>query len=81
MSAPVIEIVKLKNGDIALRHPDLPDQNLVTINFSDQVQGMLQGIELEVAQNMIQAGMDAFRQIQLEQLSAAKRAAEKGLLH
>ena len=81
MSDPVIEIIKLKNGDIALRHPDSPEHYLVTISFSEQVQAMLQGAQLEIAQSMIQAGMDSFRKIQLEQLSAARQTAERGLLH
>ena len=81
MSDSVIEIVKLKNGDIALRNSTEPDQHMVTIKFSDGLQNMLQGAQMLIAQRMIQAGIDTFQQLQLEQLKAAEDAQSKGLLH
>ncbi|NND81083.1 MAG: hypothetical protein HKN50_01510 [Gammaproteobacteria bacterium] len=81
MKESVIEIVKLANGDIALRHADDPHQNLVTISFSQPVQDMLQGMQLHVGHSMLRAGMDTFKAIQLENLQAAERAAAQGLLH
>ena len=81
MKDPVIEIIKLANGDIALRHSDNPGQNLVTVSFAEPVLNMLQGSQLQVGQSMIQAGMDTFRAIQQEHLHAAERAATEGMLH
>ena len=81
MAESVIEIIKLENGDIVLRQAEHPDKNLVTISFSEPVQDLLQGLQLQIGQSMIQAGMDAFRTIQHEQLKAAESAATRGRLH
>lgn len=80
MSEPVIEIVKLENGDIVLRHSDTPNAHMVTISFSEQLGNTLQGAEMHIAQSMIQAGMDTFQRIQLDQLKAHETA-QKGMLH
>lgn len=81
MSESVIEVIKLKNGNIALRNSEEPDHHLVTISFSEPVQNMLQGAQMIIAQRMIQAGVDTFRQIQLEQLKAVHEASQQDKLH
>ena len=81
MSDPVIELVKLENGDIALRHSDDPEQHLVTINFSDEVKDMLQYDQMEVARAMVEAGMDSFREIQVQRIKEVEAAVQQGRLH
>ncbi len=81
MSDPVIELVKLENGDIALRHSDDPEQQLVTISFSPQVREMLQFDQMEVARAMVEAGMDSFRDIQVQRIKEVEAAVEAGRLH
>lgn len=81
MSDPVIELVKLENGDIALRHSDEPDEHLVTITFSKDVREMLQVDQMEVARAMVEAGMDSFREIQVQRIKEVEAAVEAGRLH
>ena len=81
MSDPIIELIKLENGDIALRHSDAPDDHLLTINFSDQIKGFLQFDQMEVARVMVEAGMDKYRDIQIQRIKEVKEATEAGMLH
>ena len=81
MSDPVIELIKLENGDIALRHSDAPDDHLLTITFSDQIRGFLQFDQMEVARAMVEAGMDKYRDIQIQRIKEVKEATESGMLH
>ena len=80
MSDHVLEIVKLESGDIVLRRSDDSDHHLVTINFADQVQDMPKEVQLLIAQSMIQAGINTFRELQINQTAPFKDG-EKGLLH
>ncbi len=80
MPDPVLEIVKLESGDIVLRRSDDNDRHLVTINFADQVQDMPQEVQLLIAQSMIQAGINTFRELQLNQQQQVGDD-DKGLLH
>lgn len=81
MSDPVIELVKLENGDIALRHSDTPEVHLITISFSQQVQEFLQFDQLEVARAMVEAGMNSYRNIQIARIAEAQQATKTGMLH
>ena len=81
MSDSVIELVKLDNGDIALRHSDAPEEHLLTISFSETVKDFLQYDQMEVAKAMVEAGMETYRTIQLERIKEVETAAENGLLH
>lgn len=81
MSDPVIELVKLENGDIALRNSDVPDEPLVRIVFSEQITNFLQTDQLEVARAMVEAGMTCYQNIHTERTEQAKQATEEGLLH
>ena len=77
MSTSFVEIVRLKNGDIALQRQDDPDNPLVTIRFSDEAQQWLQGSDLEIAKIMVEAGAQGINMIQqqkLETLSGDKTA-------
>jgi len=81
MSEPRIELVQLPNGDIALRHSDKPDEPLVTIIISDQVQDLLPMDKIDIAQSMVEAGIERYRDIQVERVEDAQTATEAGLLH
>jgi len=81
MSDPVIELVKLENGDIALRNSDVPEEPLVTIVFSEQISSFLQMDQLEVARAMVEAGMSCYRDIHAERTEQVKQATEAGMLH
>jgi hypothetical protein len=81
MTDPVMELIKLENGDIALRNSDAPEEVLLTISFSDQLQGFLQSDQLEIARAMVVAGMDRYRDIQIERMEEAKQVSETGVLH
>ena len=81
MSDPIIELVKLENGDIALRNSDVPDEPLVTIVFSEQISSFLQTDQLEVARAMVEAGMACYQNIHSERTEQVKQATEAGMLH
>lgn len=81
MSDPVIELVKLENGDIALRNSEAPEEPLLTITYSDQVKGLLQFDQMDVAKAMVEAGMDRFREIQVQRIKEVEAAVQEGRLH
>lgn len=85
MSEPIIELVQLENGDIALRSSDNPDQPLVTIAISSQVQNLLPGDRIDVANAMVEAGIERYQEIQFQRMedeqSDLERAQNSGLLH
>jgi hypothetical protein len=81
MSDPIIELIKLENGDIALRHSDAPDEHLLTINFSEQIRNFLEFDQMEVARAMVEAGMDKYRDIQVQRIEEVKEATDSGRLH
>jgi hypothetical protein len=85
MSDPIIELVQLENGDIALRNSDNPDQPLVTISISEQVQNLLPGDRIDVANAMIEAGIERYQEIQFQRMeddqSDLEQAQPSGLLH
>ena len=59
MSASLLEIVDLGNGEIVLQRADDDSEPLVTIRFSDESTLYLMDNGLEVAKAMIQAGIQA----------------------
>jgi len=77
----VIELVQLENGDIALRNSDTPDEPLLTITFSDQVRSFLQSDQMLVAHSMVEAGMDKYRDIQMQRIQEVAEERPSGLLH
>lgn len=81
MSEPRIELVQLANGDIALRRSDNPDKPLVTITISDQVQDLLPMDKIDIAQSMVEAGIERYRDIQLERVEQQEIAVATGMLH
>ena len=59
MSASLLEIVDLGNGEIVLQRADDDSAPLVTIRFSEEATVYLMDYRLEVAKAMIQAGIQA----------------------
>ncbi len=75
-----IELVQLANGDIALRHADNPDQPLVVIKISDQVDDLMPMDKIDIAQSMVEAGIERYRDIQVERIEESQ-SANAGMLH
>lgn len=63
MSASLLEIVDLGDGEIVLQRADDDSEPLVTIRFSDESRVYLMDSGLEVAKAMIQAGIQAAAQL------------------
>ena len=63
MSASLLEIVDLGDGEIVLQREDGADEPLVTIRFSEEARTYLMDQGLEVARAMIQAGIQAVSDI------------------
>ena len=59
MSASLLEIVDLGNGEIVLQRADDDSPPLVTIRFSEEATVYLMDNGLEVAKAMIQVGIQA----------------------
>ena len=79
MAESRIELVQLENGDIALRRSDSPDEPLVTIRISDQVQDLMPMDKIDIAQSMVEAGIERYRDIQIERVQDVEAA--HGMLH
>jgi hypothetical protein len=59
MSASLLEIVDLGDGEIVLQRAEADSEPLVSIRFSDESRIYLMDNGLEVAKAMIQAGIQA----------------------
>lgn len=77
MSASLLEIVDLGDGEIVLQRADDDSEPLVTISFSDESRIYLMDNGLEVAKAMIQAGIQAAAAI-VEQTEADVETAGAG---
>jgi len=82
MSASLLEIVDLGDGEIVLQRADDDSEPLVTIRFSDESRIYLMDNGLEVAKAMIQAGIQAAAAIaeQVEQEATAEETVPR-MLH
>ncbi|HAU69144.1 MAG: hypothetical protein P8I38_08530 [Arenicella sp.] len=76
-----VELVHLKNGDIALRRADSPEQPMVVIRFSDSSLSLVAPDKMDIARAMVEAGIQRFGDIQSQRVEEAKEAAEQGMLH
>lgn len=77
MSASVLEIVDLGNGEIVLQRADDDSEPLVTIRFSDESRVYLMDNGMEVAKAMIQAGIQAAATL-MEQAEVETESTEEG---
>ena len=75
-----IELVQLANGDIALRHSDKPEEPLVVITISDQVADLMPMDKIDIAQSMVEAGIERYRDIQVERVEES-HVVNSGMLH
>ena len=53
-----LELVEISEGAIVLRRSDAKDSPLVKIEFSGDVKSLLNGMEFDVAKEMIKAGIE-----------------------
>ena len=53
-----LELAQLPDGTIVLRRSDAKDSPLVKIEFSGDVKSLLNGMEFDVAKEMIKAGIE-----------------------
>lgn len=75
-----IELVQLANGDIVLRNSDNPDDPLVVITISDQVDDLMPMDKIDIAQSMVEAGIERYRDIQVERVEESQTV-NSGMLH
>jgi hypothetical protein len=75
-----IELVQLANGDIALRRSDNPEQPLVVITISDQVDDLMPMDKIDIAESMVEAGIERYRDIQIERVEDSQTI-NSGMLH
>ena len=75
-----IELVQLANGDIVLRNSDNPDEPLVVITISDQVDDLMPMDKIDIAQAMVEAGIERYRDIQVERVEESQTV-NSGMLH
>ncbi|MFQ3243591.1 MAG: hypothetical protein ACJAYF_000034 [Arenicella sp.] len=75
-----IELVQLANGDIALRRSDNPEQPLVVITISDQVDDLMPMDKIDIAESMVEAGIERYRDIQIERVEESQTI-NSGMLH
>ncbi|MEM9257331.1 MAG: hypothetical protein AAGA91_17965 [Pseudomonadota bacterium] len=67
MSASLLEIVDLGNGEIVLQRAEDDSEPLVRIRFSDESRLYLMDNDLEIAKAMIQAGIQAAANLSQEE--------------
>ena len=80
-SDPIIELVQLDNGDIVLRSSDKPQEPLVTISISNNVENLLSGDRMEIASAMVEAGIESYQEIQFRRTEELRTVQESGFLH
>ena len=76
MSASLLEIVDLGDGEIVLQRADDDSEPLVTIRFSEESRVYMMDNSLEVAKAMIQAGIQAVAVIAEQGEAEAEPGAE-----
>lgn len=78
MSTAFYEIVLLPDGDFALQRTDQDAEPLVRIRFSEEALGFLGDAGLDVAQAMIDAGIEAVEMLGMGEESADDADEEQG---
>ncbi|MBT5389035.1 MAG: hypothetical protein HN817_07775 [Porticoccaceae bacterium] len=76
MALTEFELIMLDNGEVALQRSG-SDKALVRIKFSGEVLDYLGGKHLEVAKNMMDAGLQAVFEINEERAPQAEEGDEK----
>jgi hypothetical protein len=78
MSATLLEIVVLPNGDIALQRANEKDEPLISISFSEEVQEFLLDAKMDMAKVMIDAGVELFEQLGSDSMQMEEDSLELG---
>ncbi|MCB1678493.1 MAG: hypothetical protein KDI16_07400 [Halioglobus sp.] len=81
MSASLLEIVDLGDGEIVLQRADDDSEPLLTIRFSDESRIYLMDNGMEVAKAMIQAGIQAAAALAEQTENASGSAGASRVLH
>ena len=63
MDSTLLELVELPNGDVALKRADTDEKPLMHIRFSEESGIALNDIKMQVARAMIEAGIEAFAEL------------------
>lgn len=63
LEAAVLEIIELPNGEVALKRVDDDSSPLVKIRFSKESEVLLDSMKMHIARVMIEAGMDAYAEL------------------
>jgi|TARA_A100001015_G_scaffold244090_1_gene279401 hypothetical protein len=85
MSASLLEIVDLGDGEVVLQRADDDSEPLVSIQFSEEASAYLMENNLEVAKVMIQAGIQAVAKmaemsgVEMESSESAEKAEQRTL--
>ncbi|GIR02810.1 MAG: hypothetical protein CM15mP12_3410 [Gammaproteobacteria bacterium] len=58
-----LELVEISDGVIVLRRSDSKESPLVKIEFSKEVKNLLNGMEFDVAKEMIKSGIETLNTI------------------
>lgn len=66
MATSFYEIVVLPGGDVVLQRVDDGREQLVRITFSEEVRSFLGNTSVHVAKAMIDAGLDAVEQLDMD---------------
>ena len=77
MSASMLELVELADGEIVLQREDSDAEPLVTIRFSEESRMYMRDNGLDVARAMIQAGIAAVAEQSEQAESEATAASEE----
>lgn len=83
MATSFYEIVVLPGGDVVLQRVDDGHEQLVRITFSEEVRSFLGNTSVHVAKAMIDAGLDAVEQLDMDGDGADgdDRVAERRTVH
>ena len=85
MSKSLLEIVDLGDGEVVLQRADDDSEPLVSIQFSEEASAYLMENNLEVAKEMIQAGIQAVAKmaemsgVEMESSESAETAEQRTL--
>lgn len=80
----LFELIELSNGDIALQRVDKEDkdqQPLVRIQFSDESEVALNTLKMAVARAMVEAGIEAYSEIQAANIQEADAVDTTPVIH
>ena len=81
MASSLFEIVMLPDGDVVLQRANEDGEPLIRISFSNEAKTYLDGISLNVAKAMIDAGIESVEQSGSDGALMDEDELEKRVLH